>query len=52
MTLGLDPVAFSILGFPVRWYGLFAATSIAVAYRIVRMLDLTTPTPRAVLKRH
>ena len=38
MTLALDPVAFSVLGFPIRWYGLFAAVSIAVAYVIARSL--------------
>jgi len=38
VTLALDPVAFSVLGFPVRWYGLFAAASIAVAYVIARSL--------------
>jgi phosphatidylglycerol:prolipoprotein diacylglycerol transferase len=38
VTLTLDPVAFSILGFPVRWYGLFAVVSIAVAYVIARSL--------------
>lgn len=32
MTIVLDPVAFSVLGFPVRWYGLFAAASIAIAF--------------------
>jgi hypothetical protein len=38
VTLALDPVAFSILGLPVRWYGLFAAASIRVAYLIARSL--------------
>jgi phosphatidylglycerol---prolipoprotein diacylglyceryl transferase len=38
VTLALDPVAFSILGLPVRWYGLFVAASIRVAYLIARSL--------------
>lgn len=36
MTLDLDPVAFSVGGFAIRWYGLFAATAAAVAFLLVR----------------
>jgi prolipoprotein diacylglyceryltransferase len=38
VTLGFDPVAFSIKGIPIRWYGLVAGPSIAVPNLIVRML--------------
>jgi phosphatidylglycerol:prolipoprotein diacylglycerol transferase len=49
MTLGLDPVAFFILSFPVRWYGLFAAASIAVAYIVARSLARRRGIPDSVV---
>ncbi len=36
VSIGVDPVAFSILGFEVRWYGLLAVVAVAVALAIVR----------------
>lgn len=32
MTLDLDPVAFSLAGVAIRWYGILAVAAIAVAY--------------------
>jgi phosphatidylglycerol:prolipoprotein diacylglycerol transferase len=36
MTVDIDPVAFSIGGFAIRWYGLFAAGAAATAFLLVR----------------
>jgi phosphatidylglycerol:prolipoprotein diacylglycerol transferase len=36
IPIGLDPVAFEVLGLQARWYGLLAVLAIAVALLIVR----------------
>ena len=36
LPIGLDPVAFTLLGIPIRWYGILVALAILVAVAIAR----------------
>jgi phosphatidylglycerol:prolipoprotein diacylglycerol transferase len=36
VTLDIDPVAFSLAGVAIRWYGILAVAAIAVAYLVAR----------------
>ena len=49
MTLDLDPVAFSIGGFAIRWYGLIAMLAAAVAILMIRRASRTAGLPNELV---
>jgi phosphatidylglycerol---prolipoprotein diacylglyceryl transferase len=44
MPLSINPVAFVVLGFPVKWYGLLFAFALAATWLAIRRKVEYTPT--------
>ena len=49
MVVGIDPVALSIAGVAIRWYGLLAVAAAAVAFALVRRGTRASGVPDAVV---